>query len=58
MVGRRTALDRGEVTEEDVPQCYRDLVRPHVESFDYFLGEGMHMALDHLEPVRVRLCRR
>ena len=49
-----TALTRGEVVGTEVPAVYHDLVRPHIESFDYFLGDGMCKAIDELEPVRVR----
>ena len=47
-------LRRGQVQGAHVPERYRDIVRPHVESFDYFIGEGIRRVLQDLEPVRVR----
>lgn len=48
-------LRRGQVQGAHVPERYRDIVRPHVESFDHFIGEGIRQVLQDLEPVRVRL---
>lgn len=38
-----------------VPARLEALVHPHVSSFDYFLSQGMHEALAHVEPVEVRV---
>jgi hypothetical protein len=50
-----SSLHRGEVTGDEVPERYHDVVRPHVESFDYFIGEGLKKVTAALEPHRVRL---
>lgn len=49
------SLHRGEVQGDEVPERYRELVRPHVDSFDYFIGEGLKKVTAALEPLRVRL---
>ena len=41
---------------EGVPRTLEDLAQPHIESFDYFLGDGMKFLLEDLHPVQVRLC--
>jgi len=38
----------------DVLQRLEKLAQPHVESFDYFLGDGMDKVLECLEGVEVR----
>ena len=38
---------------EEAPESLDELVRPHVDSFDYFLGEGLQTIVDLLEPVEV-----
>ena len=35
------------------PESLDTLVRPHVDSFDNFLGEGLQTLVDLLEPVEV-----
>lgn len=47
------SLRRGQVTGQHVSERYHDLVKPHVESFDYFLGEGMQRVIEGLLPVQV-----
>ncbi len=42
------------VVGEDVPQHYENITQPHVASFDYFLGEGMHQVVDLLPLIEVR----
>lgn len=37
-----------------VPPAYEELARPHVDSFDFFLAEGIHQVVALLEPVEVR----
>ena len=37
-----------------VPPAYEELVRPHVDSFDFFLAEGIHQVVALLEPTEVR----
>jgi hypothetical protein len=39
---------------EGVPRTLADLAQPHIESFDYFLGDGMKFLLEDLLPVQVR----
>jgi DNA-directed RNA polymerase beta subunit len=36
-----------------VPEEYEELVAPHVQSFDWFLTEGLQSVVDSLEPVEV-----
>ncbi len=38
---------------QQVPEEYQRLVEPHVASFDYFLGEGIDLVVNSLEPVEV-----
>lgn len=38
---------------QQVPEEYQRLVEPHVASFDYFLGEGIDLVVQSLEPVEV-----
>ena len=35
------------------PKSLDELVRPHVDSFDYFIGEGLQTVVDLLEPIEV-----
>jgi hypothetical protein len=51
-------LQRGQIDDDHVPERYHDIVRPHVESFDYFIGEGMRKVTDNLQPARVRSRRK
>ncbi len=37
----------------EAPESLDELVRPHVDSFDHFLGEGLQTLVDLLEPVEV-----
>lgn len=46
-------MQRAECRSETVPQAYEDLVQPHVDSFDYFLGPGMEAVVSGLEPIEV-----
>ena len=39
----------------NVPAEFTDLVRPHVESFDYFLNEGLQNVAELLDPLEVSL---
>lgn len=36
------------------PKTLESLAQPHVDSFDYFLGEGMDQVIRNLEPIEVR----
>lgn len=46
-------MQRAEAKGEAVPQRYDDLVQPHIDSFDYFLGEGMQHVVEGLEGIEV-----
>ena len=37
-----------------VPAALEELVRPHIDSFDYFISEGLERVLQELHPVEVR----
>ena len=37
----------------EAPGTLGELVRPHVDSFDYFLSEGLQTIVDAVEPVEV-----
>ena len=37
------------------PKSLDELVRPHVDSFDYFISEGLQTVVDLLRPVEVLL---
>jgi len=41
---------------EAIPRTLEDLAQPHIESFDYFLGDGMKSLVEDLHPVQVRWC--
>lgn len=46
-------MQAGLVQGDKVPEEYEALVQPHVDSFDFFLGEGLQLVVDSLEPVEV-----
>jgi hypothetical protein len=46
-------MQAGLVQGECVPVEYEQLVQPHVDSYNYFLGEGMQRLLESLEPIEV-----
>ena len=37
-----------------VPAALEELVRPHIDSFDYFISEGLERLVQELQPVEVR----
>ena len=37
-----------------VPRSLEDLAQPHIESFDYFIGEGLKNLVENMRPVEVR----
>lgn len=53
-LGPRAAMSNTGVPEGAVPVALEKLVAPHIESFDYFLGDGMLQVVQGLEPVEVR----
>ena len=48
-------MQAGLAAGEAVPPEFVDLVKPHVQSFDYFLGDGLTRVVELLEPVEVCL---
>ena len=45
---------KGQATGNRVPEEFEALVRPHVDSYNYFIGEGMHVVVENLDPIEVR----
>lgn len=48
-------MQAGLAAGEAVPPVFVDLVKPHVQSFDYFLGDGLTRVVELLEPIEVIL---
>ena len=48
-------MQAGLAAGEAVPPEFVDLVKPHVQSFDYFLGDGLTRVVELLEPIEVPL---
>lgn len=46
-------MQAGLAAGEAVPPEFVDLVKPHVQSFDYFLGDGLNRVVELLEPIEV-----
>ena len=46
-------MQRGMASGHAVPQEYEHLVQPHVDSFDFFLEEGLQLVVENLEPIEV-----
>lgn len=46
-------MQAGLAAGEAVPAEFVDLVKPHVQSFDYFLGDGLTRVVELLEPIEV-----
>lgn len=44
---------KAQASGQHVPEEFEALVRPHVESFDYFIGDGMHAVVENTEPIEV-----
>ena len=42
-----------QVYGDSIPLQLADLAQPHVDSFDYFLGEGMAQVVENLEGIEV-----
>jgi hypothetical protein len=45
---------RGQAQAEHVPETLQQLVAPHIDSFNYFVGEGMAQVVQHLPAAEVR----
>jgi hypothetical protein len=43
----------GEVLKGQVPKELVDLVAPHLQSFDYFIGDGLEEVVQGLDPIEV-----
>ena len=43
-----------EEQNDQVPRSLQELVRPHVDSFDHFLSEGLQAVVELLKPVEVK----
>lgn len=52
-----TTTCSGFVTGDEVPEPYTNLVQPHVDSFNYFVGEGMDLAIAGMEPLEVMMTK-
>lgn len=46
-------MQKGTVQGRDTPQELLDLVQPHIESFDYFLDEGVKRVVENVDPIEV-----
>ncbi len=40
--------------DQNVLDEYQSLVEPHLESFNYFVGEGLERVTENIDPVEVR----
>lgn len=49
------SFSRGPLPPHGAVARYREVVAPHVESFDYFLGDGLRDAVACLTPAEMRL---
>jgi hypothetical protein len=48
---------RAQAQGDAVPQQLEELARPHVDSFDYFISEGMDRVIEDLEGIEVGVYR-
>ena len=46
-------MQKGSVQGLETPSELLDLVQPHIESYDYFLGEGIQRVVEHIDPIEV-----
>lgn len=44
---------KGQASGQRVPEEFEALVRPHVDSFDYFIGDGMQTVVERVESIEV-----
>jgi len=42
---------------DQVPQSLEGLAQPHIDSFDYFLGEGLDRVIENMDGIEVRTGR-
>ena len=53
-VGNKSAWDFNDARPMiQPPKSLDELVRPHVDSFDYFINEGLHTVVSLLKPIEV-----
>ena len=45
---------KGQASGQHVPEEFEALTLPHIDSYDYFIGEGMQRVVEHLEPIEVQ----
>ena len=58
-VGDRSAWDSNDARPmTEPPKSLDELVRPHVDSFDYFINEGLHTVVSLLKPIEVMAAKR
>ena len=50
---RHNKMIKGQVQQKHVPAELQQLVAPHIDSFDYFIGEGLEEVVARLEPTQV-----
>jgi hypothetical protein len=43
----------GQAGAEHVPETLQQLVAPHIDSFNYFVGEGLAQVVQHLPAAEV-----
>lgn len=46
-------MQKGSVQGAETPSELLDLVQPHIESYDYFLGEGIQRVVENIAPIEV-----
>ena len=44
---------RSQASGDAVPLSLENLAQPHIDSFDYFLGEGMEHVIENLDGIEV-----
>ena len=44
----------GQARAEHVPETLQQLVAPHIDSFNYFVGEGLAQVVQHLPAAEVQ----
>jgi hypothetical protein len=44
---------RSQALGPSVPRSLENLAQPHVDSFDYFLGEGLERVIEYLDGIEV-----
>lgn len=47
-------MQAGMAAGEEVPSALADLVRPHIDSYDWFVTDGLQAVVGLLEPIEVK----